>query len=240
MKEVKHIQLWSGPRNISTAMMYSFAQRNDTLVVDEPLYAHYLKVTGLNHPGRESVLQSQEHDGNKVMEKIISDEREQRVLFCKQMTHHLINVGLDFLSKTFNLLLIRDPKEVLLSYSKVIEQPALSDIGIQQNHDLFHFLVSKNYHCLIVDAKRVLKDPGQQLAAICENAGLGFQPAMLRWIAGARPEDGVWAKYWYKNVHQSTGFAPFEEQEQSLPAHLEKIYEEAKPYYDFLHEYALQ
>lgn len=240
MKEVKHIQLWSGPRNISTAMMYSFAQRNDTLVVDEPLYAHYLKITGLNHPGRESVLQSQENDGNKVMEKIISDEREQRVLFCKQMTHHLINVALDFLSKTFNLLLIRDPKEVLLSYSKVIEQPVLSDIGIQQSHDLFHFLVRKNYHCLIVDAKRVLKDPGQQLAAICENVGLDFQPAMLRWVAGARPEDGVWAKYWYKNVHQSTGFAPFEEQVQPLPAHLEKIYEAAKPYYDFLHEHALQ
>ncbi|MEO6168309.1 MAG: hypothetical protein ABIO46_03475 [Chitinophagales bacterium] len=239
MKEVKRIQLWSGPRNISTAMMYSFAQRNDTLVMDEPLYAHYLNVTGLNHPGREEVLQSQENDGNKVMQKISSAEQDQPVLFCKQMTHHLINVDLNFLSQTFNLLLIRDPKEVLISYAKVIEQPTLSDIGIQQSHELFHFLKNKNYRCLIVDAKKILNDAQQQLTAICNNAGLDFQPSMLHWKAGARAEDGVWAKYWYKNVHHSTGFAPFKEQEQSLPLHLVSIYEEAKPYYDFLYARSL-
>lgn len=240
MKEVKRIQLWSGPRNISTAMMYSFAQRNDTLVVDEPLYAHYLRVTGLNHPGREEVLQSLENDGSRVMEKITSGVYDQQVLFCKQMTHHLVDVNWDFLSGTFNIILIRDPLKVLISYAKVIEQPTLSDIGIRQSYELFHFLEHRNYHRLVIDSNELLKDPRKMLNAICENMGIDFQPAMLTWQAGGRPEDGVWAKYWYKNLHRSTGFAPIEKEERELPLFLEKIYKEAKPFYDFLYERSLK
>ncbi|MEP7168487.1 MAG: hypothetical protein ABI855_03895, partial [Bacteroidota bacterium] len=141
----KIIHLWSGPRNISTAFMYSFAQRNDTQVLDEPLYAHYLAKTGIPHPGREEVLQSQEPDGNKVMEKIISDSWIKPVLFCKQMTHHLVDINLPFLENSINLLLIRNPKQVLISYSKVIAQPQLSDIGIKQNFDLYHYLKENNF-----------------------------------------------------------------------------------------------
>lgn len=239
MKEVKCIQLWSGPRNISTAMMYSFAQRNDTQVVDEPLYAHYLRVTGLQHPGREEILQSQEQDGNKVLDEIISGAYEKPILFCKQMTHHLVNIDLEFLSDTINVLLIRNPKDVLISYANVIEQPSLSDIGIQQSCELYEFLQSKNYHSLIVDAAELLKDPERQLTALCNNAGIGFQPAMLSWKAGARKEDGIWAKHWYNNVHRSTGFTPFEKEDRELPIHLEKIYADAKPYYDFLYQKSL-
>ena len=239
MKEVKRIQLWSGPRNISTAMMYSFAQRNDTQVMDEPLYAHYLHVTGLQHPGREEVLQSQEQDGNKVMQAIISGEYNKPVLFCKQMTHHLVNIDLEFLSDTINILLIRNPKDVLISYAKIIEQPSFSDIGIQQSFELYEFLQSKNYHCLIVDAAELLKDPERQLTALCNNAGIGFQTAMLSWKAGALKEDGIWAKYWYNNVHRSTGFTPFEKEDRELPIPLENIYARAKPYYDFLYQKSL-
>jgi hypothetical protein len=234
------INLWSGPRNISTAMMYSFAQRNDTCVVDEPLYAHYLKATGLNHPGREEVLQSQENDGNKVIQQIISGDCNKPVLFCKQMTHHLVNLDPDFLSKTFNILLIRDPKQVLISYSKVIDQPTLSDIGIKQSYELFEFLRERNYHALVIDSNELLKDPEKILRAVCENTGIGFQSEMLLWTAGARPEDGVWAKYWYKNVHQSTGFATFKKEEPDLPEHLQSVYDEAKPFYDFLYARSLK
>ncbi len=240
MQEVKRIQLWSGPRNISTAMMYSFAQRNDTQVVDEPLYAHYLRVTGLPHPGRDEVLQSQEQDGNKVMEVITSGHCDKPILFCKQMTHHLVNIDLEFLASTVNILLIRNPKDVLISYAKVVDQPSLSDIGIQQSFELYEFLQSKKYHCLIVDAEELLRNPERQLTALCTNAGIDFQAAMLSWEAGARKEDGIWAKYWYHNVHRSTGFTPFDKPDRELPPQLEKIYAQAKPYYDFLYQKSLK
>ena len=236
----KIIQLWSGPRNISTAFMYSFAQRNDIQVLDEPLYAHYLEKTGMEHPGREEVLQSQEHDGNKVMEKIISDSWMKPVLFCKQMTHHLIDIDLTFLKNSFNLLLVRNPKQVLISYARVIAEPQLNDIGIKQNFDLYHYLKENNFHCLVIDSNELLKNPGKLLRIICSEAGIEFQPAMLKWEAGPKKEDGVWAKYWYENVHRSTGFEPFKETETEMPVHLEKIYLESKPYYDFLFQHSLK
>jgi hypothetical protein len=219
--------------------MYSFTQRNDTQVLDEPLYAHYLVKTGISHPGREDVLQSQEHDGNKVMEKIISDSWMKPVLFCKQMTHHLIDIDLKFLKNSFNLLLIRNPKQVLISYAKVISQPQLSDIGIKQNFDLYHYLNENNFHCLVIDSNELLKNPEKVLRIICSEAGIEFQPAVLKWEAGPKKEDGVWAKYWYENVHRSTGFEPFKENETEMPLHLEKIYFESKPYYDFLYSHSL-
>ena len=236
----KIIQLWSGPRNISTAFMYSFAQRNDTQVLDEPLYAHYLVKTGIPHPGREEVLQSQENDGNKVMEKIISDSWIKPVLFCKQMTHHLVDIDFAFLKNSFNLLLIRNPKQVLISYSKVIAEPHLSDIGIKQNFDLYHYLRENNFHYLVIDSNELLKNPEKLLRIICSEAGIEFQPAMLQWKAGPKKEDGVWAKYWYENVHRSEGFEPFKEKEAEMPLRLEKIYLESKHYYDFLYGHSLK
>lgn len=236
----KIIQLWSGPRNISTAFMYSFAQRNDTQVLDEPLYAHYLVKTGIEHPGRNEVLQSQENDGHEVMKKIISDSWIKPVLFCKQMTHHLIDIDLTFLKNSFHLLLIRNPKQVLISYSKVIAQPQLSDIGIKQNFDLYHYLKENNFHYLVIDSNELLKNPEQMLRVICNKTGIEFQPAMLKWEAGPKKEDGVWAKYWYENVHRSTGFEPFKEKETEMPLHLEKIYLDSKPYYDFLYSHSLK
>lgn len=236
----KIIQLWSGPRNISTAFMYSFTQRNDTQVLDEPLYAHYLSKTGLEHPGHDEVLQSQENDGKKVMKKIISDSWVKPVLFCKQMTHHLIDIDLNFLKNSFNILLIRDPKQVLISYSKVIAQTKLSDIGIKQNFDLYHYLAKNNFHCLVIDSNELLKNPEKLLRNICNNVGIEFQSSMLKWQAGPKKEDGVWAKYWYENVHHSTGFEPFKEKQTELSEHLEKVYLESKPYYDFLFSHSLK
>ncbi|HYV94468.1 MAG TPA: hypothetical protein VE978_22030 [Chitinophagales bacterium] len=240
MKDICRINLWSGPRNISTAMMYSFAQRSDTEVVDEPLYAHYLRVSGAQHPGRDEVLASQEKDGSKVIRKMLSDDWTKPVVFFKQMTHHLIDLPLDFLSRTKNILLIRDPKEVLISYSRVIAQPSLEDIGIRQSYELWNFLEMKNFHHVVLDSNEVLRNPKKVLTETCRHVRIEFEKSMLHWTAGARPEDGVWAKYWYKNVHRSTGFAPFKKEEKNLPERLMKVYEEGKPFYDFLYEQRLK
>lgn len=239
MLSVKRINLWSGPRNISTALMYSFAQRDDTKVLDEPLYAHYLRETGLQHPGREEILQSQEQDGYKVIRNTILGHCDKPVLFCKQMTHHLISLEPDFLSQTYNLLLIRDPKRVLISYAKVIAEPTISDIGIRQSFDLYHLLAARNYHRLVIDSNEVLQNPRLMLQAVCDHIGLSFQSAMLQWKAGARSEDGVWARHWYDSVHRSTGFASPEEESGVLPEKLQRIYMEAKPYYDFLYDHSI-
>lgn len=240
MNDAIRINLCSGPRNISTAMMYSFAQRDDTIVVDEPLYAHYLQVSGAEHPGRGEVLAAQENHGMKVIEWMVNHSFDKPIVFFKQMTHHLVNLPLDFLSDCKNILLIRDPKDVLISYSKVIDQPTLTDIGIKQNYDLFKYLEEKNIHHVVVDSRDILAQPEVMLKKICASLGIIFQPAMLEWKAGSRKEDGVWAKYWYKNVHESTGFAPFERAEKELPGRLRNIYEEAKPFYDSLYHQRLQ
>jgi hypothetical protein len=219
--------------------MYSFAQRSDTCVVDEPLYAHYLRASGLPHPGREEVLASQENDGSKVIEWMMKNDFHQPVVFFKQMTHHLVDLSLDFLSGCKNILLIRDPREVLISYSKVIEQPTLDDIGIRQSFELYRFLSQRNFHFTVIDSSSVLKNPGEGLKKLCSHLGLPFQSGMLAWKAGARNEDGVWAKYWYQNVHRSTGFVPLEVEEKFLPENLIAVYEEAKPYFQRLSSHVL-
>ena len=233
------INLWSGPRNISTALMYSFAQRPDTLVFDEPLYAHYLLTTGIEHPGKSDILATMQNSGQRVINEIILGDFDQSVLFFKQMTHHLVHISLDFLQQTRHLILIRNPKKVLFSYGKVIEQPTLLDIGIKQSFDLVQHLHQKNIPYTIVDSDRILKNPQKTLSLICQQMGIPFDDNMLRWEKGAIAQDGIWAKYWYANVHQSTGFEPYIDKEITLAPHLQAIYEQAKPYYDSLQKAAI-
>jgi hypothetical protein len=220
--------------------MYSFAQRNDTQVVDEPLYAHYLKTTGISHPGKEEILASQLNEGKEVIEKVILGDYPASVVFFKQMTHHLVNISLDFLGQTKNIILIRDPARVLESYQKVIDIPVLADIGIQQSYDLYHFLIKSNWPVTVLDSAVLLSDPARVLNLLCRDLEIPFEESMLQWPAGARIEDGVWAKYWYANVHKSTGFAPVKDSRISLPPALETIRKEAQPYYDFLKQFSIQ
>lgn len=240
----QRINAWSSPRNVSTAFMYSFAQRRDTTVVDEPLYAHYLtravheKAT--LHPGLEEVLSSQENDGLRVIEQVIFGSYPTPVVLFKQMTHHLIDLPFDFMAKTDNILLIRDPRAIIESYVRIIPSPVMTDIGVQQQYELFEFLRSKGALRAVVDARQLLLDPAGVLRQLCACLGLDFDPAMLHWQAGPRPEDGVWAKYWYAAVHQSTGFMPYEEKEIRLPAQLETLASQCQPYYEALFEHALK
>ena len=234
--ETTRIYLWSGPRNISTALMYSFARRKDTQVLDEPLYGWYLQETGLEHPGFQEILAGMECDGVAVIREQLQGQLKKPVLFAKQMTHHLLHLPKDFLLEAKNVLLIRHPAKVLMSYAKVIQQPVLDDIGIRQSWELLQYLREHYAHAYVVDGDAILQNPAGQLEALCNACGIPFDEAMLSWPAGPLAEDGVWAKYWYERVHRSTGFEPYAEKEVQLSPHLQALAEEAMSYYHALRE----
>lgn len=236
------INLWSSPRNISTAIMYSFAQREDTAVVDEPLYAHYLthQTTAAEHPDKAEILASQENDGNLVAKEMLCRDYEVKAVIFKQMTHHLVAIDEDFLGEMKNVLLIRSPRAILNSFSKVVEEVTAEDIGLPQQYQLFHRLKTLQKLTAVVDARLLLMNPEQVLQQLCDQLDLTFTDAMLSWPAGARPEDGVWAPHWYTNVHKSTGFKTWQERTINLPPHLEAIAEACQPLYDEMAQEALR
>lgn len=236
----KRICLWSGPRNISTAIMYSFAQRPDTNVVDEPLYAHYLSETDADeyHPGAEEVLHSMESDGEKVVESILGPH-EKPVVFFKQMTHHLVNIDWSFLEKTINIILTRDPKEMLPSYAKEVEYPTMRDVGYAKHLELLDYLKQIGQKPIVLISEKILSHPRQMLSTLCTSIGIPFEEAMLSWEKGARPEDGSWAKYWYHSVHNSTGFQPYQPKTEPFPDYLKPLLEECEPIYEKLCEDSL-
>ncbi|MEM1214665.1 MAG: hypothetical protein AAGJ82_03200 [Bacteroidota bacterium] len=230
------IHLWSSPRNISTALMYSFAQRSDTTVVDEPLYAWYLAhtSTAAEHPGVPDIMASQSADGTQVTREVLCGHAPTSVVVFKQMTHHLLHLDRQPLHAAQHVLLIRDPRAILNSYRKVVNAPTAADIGVPQQDEWYDYLVEQNLLTAIVDAKRLLSDPPTVLRALCDKLAIPFESDMLQWPAGARPEDGVWAKYWYHNVHQSTGFQPYVEREITLPPALEEVALACQPHYERL------
>ncbi len=240
MTERKRISMWSGPRNISTTMMYSFAQRADTEVVDEPLYAHYItKVPGLDHPGTDEVLASQTSDLSSVIQEL-GRPGHRPVRFYKNMGHHLFGVDdWSFLSGFENFLLTRHPADVIRSITKNMERPQLRDLGYSFLVDIVGFLEGQDIEPIVVVSSDILADPENVLAILCARLGLAWDPGMLSWPAGPRPEDGVWAKYWYRSVHESTGFRPYAPNDQPLPVKYQPLLEEAMPYYERLSEYAI-
>lgn len=238
---VKRISLWSGPRNISTTLMYSFAQRKDTQVFDEPLYGYYLKYSPAKkyHPGAEEIINTMEPNGEKVVEMMLTHS-EKPVLFFKNMTHHLLP-GLDrgFLKELVNVILTRDPVEMLTSYAEVVENPTLEDVGYKMHVELVEQLRMYNLPVIVLDSKAVLLHPEKQLQKLCDSIGIPFDPAMLSWTPGARPEDGCWAKFWYGNIHQSSGFNAYKPKSSPFPEKLKPLLEECMPFYEKLVRYAL-
>ncbi|MDA1193232.1 MAG: sulfotransferase family protein [Candidatus Poribacteria bacterium] len=237
---MKRICLWSSPRNVSTALMYSFAQRADMRVLDEPLYAHYLRVSGADHPDRERVIESMESDGAKVIENVVFGECDRPVLFMKQMTHHLVEIDRRFLERTVNVLLTRDPVDMLPSLGNVLNLPTLRDTGYAAQHELLEQLRAYGQNPSVIDSRELLNDPRGVLSQLCARLGIPFDEAMLSWEAGARPEDGVWAPHWYASVHQTTGFQPYRPKTTPFPPELKPLLEECRPYYDALYEIALK
>ncbi|MFG2040874.1 HAD family hydrolase [Dactylosporangium sp. NPDC048998] len=220
------VAMWSGPRNISTAMMRSFGARPDTVVVDEPLYAHYLAETGLEHPGREEILAAQPRRWQDAIAGLLAPVGA-AVHYQKHMTHHLLPmIGREWLGEVRNAYLIRDPGYVVASYAKVRGAPTLEDLGYPQQVEIFRACGGP-----VVDAADVLRDPAGTLAALCAALGVPWDPGMLSWPAGRRETDGVWAPHWYAAVERSTGFAAYDPAPPDVPPHLAPLVERAAPLY---------
>ncbi len=234
------INLISGPRNVSTALMYAFAQRGDTKVVDEPFYGFYLLLTGADHPGKEEVIASMETDKDLVAQKILKLDKEGSVLFLKNMAHHHIDMDVSFLKAMTNVFLIRNPAQLIASFSKVIKNPTLDDIGIKKSWELYNELKACGQNPIVLDSGELLKNPKAMLQKLCNAIAVPFDPNMLSWNAGPRPEDGIWAKYWYANVHQSTGLVTTEAKSVEIPSYLQSLYNKAMEYYTQLYTHSIK
>ena len=228
---MKIINLISGPRNLSTALMYSFSQRPDTKVIDEPFYAHYLFTTGIDHPGRSATIQSMSTDINKVLKKIYEADNC-KVLFLKNMAHHHQNMDFNFLESMTNLFLVRNPKQLIASFAQVIKFPTMQDIGLKKSWELFKMI--KHQNPVVLDSSEILKNPRELLIQLCQKLDIEYFDEMLKWPKGGIKEDGTWAKYWYKNVHNSSGFSKQKTSNRELPIECESLYIESLKYYNKL------
>jgi hypothetical protein len=236
------VAMWSGPRNISTALMRAWGNRPDTFVIDEPFYAVYLKATGKKHPGADEVIATGETDWRKVVAQLTSPlPNGKRIFFQKQMTHHLLpKVDREWFGAVMNCFLIRDPREVIASYVKKREDPALEDLGFVQQAEIFDF-VRERMSAIppIVDAKDVLENPKRTLGLLCDAVGVEFSESMLSWPPGLRETDGIWAKYWYGEVARSRSFQPYRPRHDEVPKHLLEMHKRCRECYERLYEYRL-
>lgn len=232
------IAMWSGPRNISTAMMRSWGNRTDTVVVDEPFYAFYLKQTGKGHPEADEVIANGEIDWRKVVEQLTGPlPKGKKIFFQKQMTHHqLPEVDRRWLGAVTNCFLIRDPAEVISSYIKKNDDPTLEDLGFVQQCEIFNWVRERtNSEAPVIDAKDVLQNPERMLRLLCDAIGIEFDGAMLSWPPGLRDTDGVWAKHWYTEVARSTSFQSYRPKNELVPERLRDIHDRCRECYDRLY-----
>ncbi len=235
MRAPLRIAMWSGPRNISTAMMRAFENREDTAVVDEPFYAHYLVETGVEHPGRDDVIATQETDDARVVAMLTGPVPGGKpIWYQKHMTQHMLpEMTLDWLDQVTNCFLIREPTAVVASFTIQRSDAEPWELGFEQQARLFDHVCDRLGHAPpVLDAVDVLKDPRVALAALCAQLGIPFSERMLRWPAGRRASDGAWAPHWYAAVERSTGFAPYRPGIPTLTPFQQKLVDTCRPYYE--------
>jgi hypothetical protein len=237
------LAMWSGPRNISTAMMRSWGNRSDTIVVDEPFYAFYLKQTGKPHPGAAEIMAMGETNWQKVVDQLLAPPSRSgiSILYQKQMTHHLLpQIDRAWLTLVTNCFLIRDPADVICSYLKQNGEPSLEDLGFVQQAEIFEVVRQiEGKTPPVLDAKDVLRDPEKILRLLCQTIGRPFDQAMLSWPPGLRETDGSWAAHWYGAVARSTGFEPYRERNEVVPDRLQDVHARCQEYYERLYRYRL-
>ena len=232
------LAMWSGPRTISTAMMRAWENRSDTIVCDEPFYAHYLLVTGIDHPGRDAIIAAHETNWRNVVSTLTGPlPRGKSIFYQKHMAHHLLpEIDRSWLYEVTNCFLLRDPREMLASLTKVTPNPTLADTGLPQQSEIFQRVrEASGATPPVVDSRDVLLDPRAMLAALCQAVAAPFDDAMLHWRPGTRDTDGAWARFWYDSVIRSTGFEPYAPRSERLPQRYHKLLDQCQPYYDRLH-----
>jgi hypothetical protein len=236
--------MWSGPRNVSTAFMRSWGNRDDTFVVDEPFYAHYLRVTGLEHPGRDEVINHQENDWRRVVDSLLAPMPDGvAILYQKQMAHHLLpQMGREWLDAMTHAFLIRDPMPMLASLGEKLGDFDLDATGLPQQVEIFDHVIHRTGRVPpVVDTADLLARPEPVLRALCDALGVPFSDRMLKWPAGPRTTDGVWARYWYDRVERSTGFeSPAAEASVALSPQVAAIEARCRPLYERLREHRLR
>ncbi len=240
---ILRLAMWSGPRNISSAMMRAWGSRADTFVCDEPLYPHYLLATGIDHPGRDTIIACYQTDWRRVVTWLSGPiPGKHRIFFQKHMAHHLLpEIDRSWMAAVTNAFLIRDPAEMLASLSQVRAEPTLAETGLPQQLEIFQKVADALGDAPpLLDARDVLEDPEGMLRALCAAVRVDFDPAMLHWEPGRRETDGIWGEYWYGAVEKSTGFQPYRPPQVALPARLQPLLEECRALYAQLYEYRLR
>jgi hypothetical protein len=234
------INMWSGPRNVSTAMMYSWRERPDTTVWDEPMYGHYLVVTGVDHPGRAEILAAVPTDPDVILQEMQFGEVVTPIRFFKNMAHHLNGFDPSIVDSFENFLLTRDPRDMLPSLAVGLGRvPEMRDTGFEFQVDIVERDLARGRDPIVVDSRTLLDDPAAVLSELCGRLDLEWDPVMLSWSAGPKPEDGVWAPHWYTRLHTTTGFEPYSPKPDPFPHELEPLRERCVPLYDRLLEYAV-
>ncbi|KAK1273925.1 Branched-chain-amino-acid aminotransferase-like protein 2 [Acorus gramineus] len=236
--EIEVIHSWSAPRSLSTSLMYSFAQRDDMEVLDEPLYANFLRVTGLDRPYREELLSKLDSDGNKVVKEVIYGPGEKRYRYCKHIAKQRVpGLTTDLMKKGKHFILIRNPLHILPSFDKVVP-PSFLELGLSGLVSVYTELCHMGQPPPIIDAEDLQKDAEVVLRGLCESLGIPFQKSMLKWESGPKPIDGIWAPWWYGSVHKSTCFTTTRLYPSPLPPQLYELLEQSLPFYNLLRRYA--
>lgn len=236
------IAMWSGPRNISTALMRSWGSRPDTAVCDEPFYARYLLATGADHPGRDAILAAHETDERRIIASLTGDPPGgKRIYYQKHMAHHLLpDDDMSWTAGLVNCFLIREPAEMITSYIKVIPNPTPEDLGLPRLVEMFDAESARlGRPAPVVDARDILESPRGALSELCSRIGVSFDEAMLRWAPGPRDTDGAWAPHWYAGVYASTGFAPYTPKDESPPERLSSTLAKCRELYERLHTHRI-
>tara|TARA_B000000609_G_C24165764_1_gene346784 strand:+ start:803 stop:1522 length:720 start_codon:yes stop_codon:yes gene_type:complete len=228
------IACWSGPRNISTALMRSWSSRPDTVVIDEPFYAYYLKETKLKHPLADEIIKSYPTNFNEILENISSKALNHRPIFYqKHMAHHLVNIkNFDFVDRFENCILIRDPKKVIASYTLKNNLLNAKELGYHQQNEIINYLTQKKRKIIVIDAQSLLENPEKILNKWCDKINISFNRKMLKWKKGIYDSDGLWANYWYNSVANTTSFDNKISKNPIIDKKYIKIYDECMFFYD--------
>ena len=232
--------MWSGPRNLSTALMRSFENRNDTKVIDEPFYAYYLKKTQLDHPMKSEIINYYPTSQMQILKQITFQTQNNQIFYQKHMTHHIIkNTRLDWLNKGYNCFLIRHPAKVINSYIKKNNLLSIDDIGFKKQFEIFNMIKKDKIKYLVVNADTILQDPLKTLKKLCKILKIRFTKKMLSWPTGKRSSDGIWSTVWYKNVELSNTFSKYKKEKYYIPKKYNDIYEESLKYYNEMNQYSI-